>query len=243
MPVDLTIVIPAYNEEAYLAATLHAIEAAAAHLRARTDAEVETIVVDNNSGDATASVAHSKGAAVIAEPVQGISRLRNAGARAARGEVLAFIDADVIVPRTLLEAIHNAMRDPACVGGAVDADYRPRRRSMRLYLRAWRLLARVTGMAQGAAQFSRKHAFEDVGGYDEQVWIGEDVDFYWSLKRLAKRSNGSTRFIRQPRVRPSSRRFDRWPPWRVLIRTNPLSIALLRRWKRVGSSWYSDPVR
>ena len=98
-------------------------------------------------------------------------------------------------------------------------------------------------MAQGAAQFCRERASEDIGGYDEQVWIGEDVDFYWSLKRLAKRSNGSTRFIREPRVRPSSRRFDSWPLWRVLIWTSPLFIVLLRRWKRVWSGWYSDPVR
>jgi len=241
--VDLTIIIPAYNEEAYLGSTLDAIEAAAAHLRDRAGAEVETIVVDNNSDDATAAIAAGRGARVIAEPVQGIGRARNAGARAARGEVLVFIDADVIAPRSLLSAIHNAMRDPSCVGGAVDVDYRPRRRSMRLYLRAWGLLARVTGMAQGAAQFCRRDAFEDVGGYDEQVWIGEDVDFYWSLKRLAKRSDGLTRLIRQPRVRPSTRRFDHWPLWRVLVWTNPVVIALLRRWKRAWSGWYSDPVR
>ncbi|MCY4615291.1 MAG: glycosyltransferase [Chloroflexi bacterium] len=240
---DLTIIIPAYNEEAYLGSTLDAIEAAAAHLRDRAGAEVETIVVDNNSDDATAAIAAGRGARVIAEPVQGIGRARNAGARAARGEVLVFIDADVIAPRSLLSAIHNAMRDPSCVGGAVDVDYRPRRRSMRLYLRAWGLLARVTGMAQGAAQFCRRDAFEDVGGYDEQVWIGEDVDFYWSLKRLAKRSDGLTRLIRQPRVRPSTRRFDHWPLWRVLVWTNPVVIALLRRWKRAWSGWYSDPVR
>ena len=240
---DLTIIIPAYNEEAYLGSTLDAIEAAAAHLRDRAGAEVETIVVDNNSDDATAAIAAGRGARVIAEPVQGIGRARNAGARAARGEVLVFIDADVIAPRSLLSAIHNAMRDPSCVGGAVDVDYRPRRRSMRLYLRAWGLLARLTGMAQGAAQFCRRDAFEDVGGYDEQVWIGEDVDFYWSLKRLAKRSDGLTRLIRQPRVRPSTRRFDHWPLWRVLLWTNPVVIALLRRWKRAWSGWYSDPVR
>ena len=240
---DLTIIIPAYNEEAYLASTLDAIEVAASHLRDRTGAEIETIVVDNNSDDATAAIAAGRDARVIAEPVQGIGRSRNAGARAARGEVLVFIDADVTVPPSLLSAIHNAMRDPSCVGGAVDVDYRPRRRSMQVYLRAWGLLARLTGMAQGAAQFCRKDAFEDVGGYDEQVWIGEDVDFYWSLKRLAKRSDGLTRFIRQPRVRPSTRRFDHWPMWRVLVWTNPVVIALLRRWKRAWSGWYSDPVR
>ena len=48
------------------------------------------------------------------------------------------------------------------------------------------------------------------------------------------------RFIRSPRVRPSCRRFDKWPVWRVLIWTNPLFIALFRRWKAVWGGWYSD---
>ena len=106
------------------------------------------------------------------------------------GDVLVFVDADVNMPDTLLDAIHEAMSDPACVGGGVDVDYRPKRLSMRLYLRAWRLLGRLSGMAQGATQFCRKSVFEQVGGYDEKAWIGEDVDFYWSLKRYAKRTDG-----------------------------------------------------
>ena len=239
----LTIVVPAFNEEAYLAATLDSIEAAAAHLRAHSDAAIETIVVDNNSEDGTAAIAREQGATVIDEPVQGIARARNTGARHAEGEVLVFVDADVIAPHTLLEAIHAAMSDPACVGGGVDVDYRPRRRSMRLYLRAWRLLARLTGMAQGATQFCRARAFEEVGGYDETAWIGEDVDFFWSLKRLARRTDRTVAFIRQPRVWPSSRRFDKWPLWRVLVWTNPLFIALFRRRKGVWRGWYRHVVR
>ena len=187
---NLSIIVPAFNEEAYLAATLDSIQAAAAHLRARSEA-----------------------------------------------------DTDVIVPPKLFDEIHAAMNDPDCVGGAVDVEYRPRRFSMRLYLRAWRLLARVTGMAQGATQFCRRSAFEQVGGYDERAWIGEDVDFYWSLKRLAKRKNRTVRFIRNTPVRPSSRRFDKWPIWKILIWTNPLFIAMFGRRKRVWSGWYSRAVR
>ena len=73
---DLTIIIPAYNERAYLASTLDAIAAAVAHLRASSGVEVETIVVDNHSGDATASIARSKGATV--------NRCRASAARAMR---------------------------------------------------------------------------------------------------------------------------------------------------------------
>ena len=69
----------------------------------------------------------------------------------------------MIVPPKLLDAIHAAMSDPACVGGAVDVDYRPQRLFMRLYLRAWRLLARLTGMAQGATQFLSTVRYSTLG--------------------------------------------------------------------------------
>ncbi len=239
----LTIIVPAFNEESYLAATLDSIQAAAAQLRARSDVDIETIVVDNNSADETAAIARSKGATVVHEPVQGIARARNAGARHAQGDVLVFVDADVIVPCALLAAIHATMSDPACIGGGVDVDYRPRRLSIRLYLCAWRLLGRLLGMGQGATQFCRKCVFERVGGYDERVWIGEDVDFYWSLKRLARETGHSVRFIRNPRVRPSCRRFDQWPLWKVLIWTNPLFIVVFRRRKAFWQGWYSHAVR
>ena len=240
---QLTVIIPAHNEEAYLAATLDSINAAAELLTAKSNEDVETIVVDNNSSDGTAAVALKRGATVVHEPIQNISRARNTGARHASGKIFVFIDADVIVPRALLQVIHSAMADPECVGGAVDVDYRPERRSMRLYLRAWRLLGRFAGMAQGAAQFCNRRVFEQVGGYDESAWIGEDVDFYRAMKKLARLTDRTVGFITEPRVRPSCRRFDRWPVWRILVRTNPLFIALFRRWKPAWTGWYSDAVR
>ena len=97
---------------------------------------VDVIVVDNDSDDGTAAVAREKGAKVIHEPKRGVARARNSGARDADGDVLVFIDADVIVPPNLLYDIYVAMSAPACVGGAVDVEYRPQRNSMRLYLQA-----------------------------------------------------------------------------------------------------------
>ena len=98
-------------------------------------------------------------------------------------------------------------------------------------------------MAQGATQFCRASVFEEVGGYDETAWIGEDVDFHWSLKRLARRTDRTVAFVRQPRVRPSTRLFDKWPLWRILVWTNPLFIALFRRRKAVWRGWYRHEVR
>lgn len=73
--------------------------------------------------------------------------------------------------------------------------------------------------------------------------MGEDTDFYGRLRRLARKTRGTVRLIRAPHVRPSSRRFDGWPLWKTLVWTNPLFIALFRRWKAAWGGWYARPVR
>ena len=100
----ISVIVPAYNEEVYLPATLESITSAAEGLRTIPDVCVEILVVDNNSQaskthrDATAAVALRLGAKVVREPEQGISRSRNTGASHAEGDVLVFVDADVIIP-------------------------------------------------------------------------------------------------------------------------------------------------
>ena len=136
---EFSIIVPAFNEEDYLGTTLHAVQAASMELSAHSeDVDVELIVVDNNRGDATAAIARDKGAQVVHEPVQGIARARNTGARHAGGDVLIFVDADVLMTPELLRGIHTALDDPDCIGGGVDVDYRARRLFVRLYLLAWR---------------------------------------------------------------------------------------------------------
>ena len=88
----ISIVVPAFNEEAYIESTLKAIQVAASRLHSSSDTDVEVIVVDNNSDDATARIAQEKGARVIREPVQGIGRARNTGASQADGDVLVFVE-------------------------------------------------------------------------------------------------------------------------------------------------------
>ena len=239
----ISVIVPAHNEEAWLPSTLGSIRAAAEHLRARSGVGVEIIVVDNDSTDETAAVARDRGASVVHESVRSIGRARNTGARHASGEVLVFVDADVYIPRDLLAVIHETMLDPRCLGGGVDTEHYPRHLVVRLHLRAWRVLAAVIPLVQGATQFCRRSAFDEVGGYPEEVWMGEDTDFYAELRRLARKKRGTVRLIRTPRVRPSSRRFDKWPLWKTLVWTNPLFIALFRRWKAAWGGWYARPVR
>jgi len=235
----ISVVIPAFNEESYLPATLSSLRDAIAVCWCGA----ELIVVDNESADRTREVARSFGATVVHEAVHNISKVRNAGASAARGDVLAFVDADTIVPPKFLGRVAEAMGDPACFGGAADIVHTPASRVLRAYLEAWRWLGVRLHMAQGAAQFCRRSAFELLKGYDESYFMGEDVDFYWRLQRLCKKAGGHLSFLDDVEVVPSPRRFDLTPTWRTLIWTNPVFIALFRRRCSAWSAWYVKTPR
>lgn len=239
----ISVIIPAYNEEHYLGATLKTIERATDLLLEKRGVSTEIIVVDNGSTDTTASIARSSGAQLVKESQHNVARVRNTGVAAASGEVLLFIDADVTVPESLLCRIHDVMTDNACLGGAVDTNYRPAKYSVKVYLKIWRQIGKLMGMAQGATKFCRRNVFDSLKGYDETLFMGEDVDFYWRMKRLAKRRDARVCFIDDVQVIPSNRRFDRWSFWRTLIWTNPLFILFFRRKKTAWKDWYSDAVR
>jgi glycosyltransferase involved in cell wall biosynthesis len=239
----ISVVIPAFNEEAYLGQTLACLNRANEFLQGKEGASTEIVVIDNDSTDATADIAHAFGATVAKETQHNVAKVRNTGARLATGNVLIFIDADTIVPETLLSRIVEAMSEPTCFGGAVDTDYRPQKLTVRIYLRLWRFIGKLAGMGQGATQCCRRDIFLTLNGYDETLFMGEDVDFFWRLKRYAKRQNGSISFIEDVQVVPSSRRFDQWRLWRTLVWTNPLFVLMFRRRRTAWQGWYKEVPR
>lgn len=239
----VSIVIPALNEAAYIGTALDAVRAAFTAPAPHRVIIADLVVVDNGSQDDTAAVARSQGAEVVLETKRGAARARNTGARATSGSLLVFLDADTVVPPGFGSALAGCARDPLCLGGAFDIDQHPARRVLRLYLRLWRAIGHAFGMAQGAAQFCRRDAFETLGGYDEQLYMGEDVDFYWRLKRLARAQGKRVVLVRNVRVKASARRFDVWPLWKSLVWTNPVVVALLRRKKEAWRGWHQAPPR
>jgi glycosyltransferase involved in cell wall biosynthesis len=110
----ISIVIPVYNEADRLEACLQAI--ARQIIR-----PLEVIVVDNNSTDDTADVARRFGfVTLLGEARQGVVHARNRGFKAARGDIIARIDADTVVPPQWLAQIRNIFRSPgvSAVSGA-----------------------------------------------------------------------------------------------------------------------------
>lgn len=239
----ISIVIPAFNEADYIGKTLASLFQAADSLRKKENISVEVIVVDNNSVDSTADLARELGATVVKEMEHNVARVRNTGARLARGDVLLFVDADTTVPDGLLSEIVETLTESTCFGGAVDTLYEPAKVTSKIYLELWRLIGKLAGMAQGATQFCRRDVFFALDGFDETLFMGEDVDFYWRLRRLAKRQKSRVTFLTDMQVVPSTRRFDQWGLWRTLIWTNPLFILMFRRKKTVWHGWYEEAPR
>ncbi|MBA8796149.1 glycosyltransferase involved in cell wall biosynthesis [Friedmanniella endophytica] len=114
-----SVVVPAYNEAAYLGATLRSLQ------QQDFAGGVEILVVDNNSTDATAAIARAAGVRVISETRPGVCPARQAGTEAARGEIVVSTDADTRQPRDWLRRLDARFTDPGVVlvGGPCRYDH------------------------------------------------------------------------------------------------------------------------
>ena len=178
----LSFIIPAHNEQAVIGGTLHALREAALGTRVSH----EMIVVDDASDDRTAEIAASLGARVVTVDVRNIGAARNAGAHAALGDTLVFVDADTLVPPATLAAAVEVLRRGAVAGTA------------RLRLDdgvAWwaramvGLTVRVIIVARwvaGCFLFVRRDAFEAVGGFNEAYFASEDIQLSRALKKRGR---------------------------------------------------------
>ena len=180
MPPVVSIVIPAHNEEALLGRTLEALRTALAGIG---DAS-EIVVVDDSSTDRTAEIAGAHGARVVRAEVHQIAAARNAGARAAAGGYLVFVDADTIVPPDVLRAAIEAMHGGAAGGGssAVFEPAAPRWAHRAIAMAAW--LMRIAQWAPGCFIFAERRAFEQAGGFDERYFASEEIHLSRVLKRI-----------------------------------------------------------
>ena len=103
--VRFSVVVPAYNEAAYLGRALDSLQ------HQDYGGTYEIIVVDNNSTDSTADIAARHGVRVVREPQQGVCAARQRGADCARGEIIISTDADTTQPRDWLRTIDARFAD------------------------------------------------------------------------------------------------------------------------------------
>ena len=186
----ISIVVPAYNEARGLAATLASIRRATAAFDARGWAH-ETIVCDNNSTDGTAEIAREAGATVVFEPVNQISRARNAGATRASGDWLVFVDADSHPSPELFADAADAIATGVCLAGGATVALDRSTPLGRGVVRVWNVVSRLGRLAAGSFIFCEARTFREAGGFSLELYATEELELFKRLKRLA-RATGRT---------------------------------------------------
>jgi cellulose synthase/poly-beta-1,6-N-acetylglucosamine synthase-like glycosyltransferase len=228
----ISFIVPAHNEEFWLPQTLTAIAESA-----RTSGQTwEMIVVNDASTDRTEEVAREHGAIVVNVNHRQIAATRNAGARAARGDRLIFVDADTtITPRSVTAAVR--CMDQGAVGGGALTRFE-RGAPLYSHLLLWWLgfftwVARLSG---GAFMFCTRAAFDAVGGFNENLYGAEDAAMSAALKR-----EGRFVVLRQ-RLVTSARRVQALSGLRILsvLLRIAFSPGDLTRRSSVEKVWYES---
>jgi glycosyltransferase involved in cell wall biosynthesis len=219
-PPRFSLVIPAFNEEELLPRLLDSVDRARGLYDGGPES-IEVIVADDGSTDATAHIARARGCRTISAGARRIARARNAGAREARGTILAFVDADSQIHPETFNMIDCLLDSGRVIGGTTGAVFERQSAGLRCTFTGIALLGlafrgiralRHLGMDTGVV-FCARADFEAIGGYRENYRWGEDVWLLFDLRRRGWRSGrrleGATR---APAVF-STRKFDRYGDW------------------------------
>lgn len=212
---ELSIIVPMRNEA-------HRLPALFAHLEGvRQDPDVEVLLVDGGSTDASVELAQAAGLEVlISDP--GRAHQMNAGAAYSQGELLLFLHADSLLPDDFAQRLLAQMARSTRCWGRFDVRISGRSKLLPIiaFLMNWR--SRLTGIATGdQGIFVRRSIFERLGGFPNQLLM-EDIEI---SRRLLKHSRP---LCLRARLTTSGRRWDeqgalrtiwlmwqlRWAYWR-----------------------------
>jgi glycosyltransferase involved in cell wall biosynthesis len=183
-PPTASVIIPVLNGEATIGTLLAALKNQAGYVAA------EIIVVDNGSTDRTLEIARASGATVLQQPVRGPSAARNLGSQQARADILIFADSDTIPSRRWLVSLVRAFDDPnVIIASGPILGWQPktpaeRYSSMReVYSRKNSVDHPHFPFAIGMSLAVRRQSSLEIGGWDETMNSGEDVDFCFRLRQ------------------------------------------------------------
>jgi len=186
----LSFIVPAYNEEKYLGPCLEFILKVSRHAPWPT----EILVIDNASTDRTAEVAGSfPEVRVIHEPNKGLTIARERGLLEAKGELLAYLDADTRLHEGWLKIVEETFKDPGVVSISGPYKYFDLFGFRKIFAELiWQIITPptywLTGyMILGGNFVAKRSALKEMGGFNTKIrFYGEDTDIAWRLARLGK---------------------------------------------------------
>ena len=205
-----TVVIPAHNEEKYVARCIGSVKSAAKFC----GSPVQIIVVCNRCTDRTAEIARKHGAKVIMNEDRCIAKVRNAGIFEAKGDIVVTIDCDNRMTRGTLREIAALLGTGKYIGGG--APIRFERCSFPLFCNELlcELAFRITGLYCGIF-WAERSTFEAIGGFVEKKAM-EDVATAKALKAYGKSCGKKYTVLRRNVLINSTRKYDDMGDWLYL---------------------------
>ncbi|MGH8685063.1 MAG: glycosyltransferase [Nitrosospira sp.] len=238
-PMHLSIIIPAFNEERLIEHCLQSISASLA-ANDKPGFTSEIIVVDNNSTDNTADLARQAGAKVVFEPVNQIGRARNAGAAAATGGWLLFVDADSILNLGLLADILRLIEDGKSVGCGSTIKMEGLPWWANWILKLWTGTSILFRWAAGALVVCRSDAFREVGGFNQELYAADEITLSQQLKKWGRQRGLRFAILTKHPLESSSRKmtlYSRQEITRQILRVMLHQLRSLQVRKQL-SIWY-----
>lgn len=229
--VRISVIIPAFNEEKLLGASLARIKAACA-VFAERDWDCELIVCDNNSTDRTAEIARAAGAEVVFEPFNQIARARNTGASAATGDWLIFVDADSHPSAGLFADVAGQIVSGDCLAGGVTLRLDEFHLVAGAAMQLWNLASRAGRWLAGSFIFVQAAAFRGLGGFSQELFAGEELELSKRLKRLARQTDRRVAILHRHPILTSARKMRLYTlgdHLRLLVRVTLNRQVLTRR--------------
>lgn len=201
----ISIVVPAFNEERLLGASLAQIKSAADSFK-KIGWETELIVCDNNSTDRTAEIARASGATVVFEPVNQIARARNSGAAAATGDWLFFVDADSQPSAELFADAAGAIQSGKYLAGGATVQMDETKFALHVVIALWNWTSRLKKWMSGAFIFVEAAAFRQIGGFSRELFATEELDLSNRLKQLARTTGRKIVILHRHPIKTSARK-------------------------------------
>lgn len=195
----ISIIIPAWNEENYLPKLLDCV-------KKQTYKNYEIIVADAESTDRTRQIARKYGCKVVKGGMPAVGR--NNGAKAAKGEILLFLDADIELNKCFLKDALKEINVRKLDAAATPIIPLTDKISDKIFLGIFNLWAFATQLvyphAVGSGIFCSKRLHKMVNGFDETIKLAEDMDY---VKRCSK--YGKFRLLRGVNIFFSMRRYEK----------------------------------
>ena len=196
--VKISVVVPAFNEEKLLGASLAEIQSAAQSFTTRGWG-FELIVCDNNSTDRTSDIARAAGAQVVFEPFNQIGRARNSGAAAATGDWIIFVDADSHPSAGLFAEVADAIASGKFLAGGSTVVLDEKIFTANLVTQGWNLTSRFKKWLAGSFIFIEAAAFRELGGFNPEIFAAEELELSQRIKKIgAARGKKITVLHRHP---------------------------------------------